>query len=46
MHMDYRDCCYFSFWFLFSSYVYDGQNVPTNEKYKKYSGIGLKVYVK
>ena len=46
MRMDYRDCCYFSFWFSFGFYVYDGQNVSTNEKYKKYSGIRQKVYVK
>lgn len=46
MHMDYRDCCHFSFWISFSFYVYDDQNVSTNEKYNIYSGIGQKVYVR
>ena len=46
MHVDYRDCSCFSVWSSFSLYFYDGQNVSTNEKYKKYSGIRLQVYVK
>ena len=43
--MDDCDYCRFSFWFSFSLYVYGGQNVSTDEKYKKYSGRRQKLFV-